>query len=218
MHDRRVNGKTLEFGNQGALFMSAMTWWYHDTRSIWSQPWGSAIGGPLKGTALTLIPAAVVPWATWLKENPHTTVVANDLDQRRGRITRGQSDFVIGVALQDAATAYDFRLAAGEKVINARIGEHPVVVFVDPETRGIEVYLRRPALPSQDNSGLSELVFELDESGRAVDVETGSVWDVDRGVAVEGPLRGAILQQIPWVSSFDWAWRDFFPHTSFYEG
>ena len=218
MHDRRVDGKTLKFGNQGALFMNAMTWWDHGTRSIWSQPWGSEIDGPLRGAALTLIPAAVVPWATWLKEHPKTTVVANDLDQGRGGITRGQDDFVIGVALKDLATAYDYSLAAGEQVINDRIGEYPVVVFVDAETRGIEVYLRLPVLPAQDIPVPSELVFRLDEGGRAVDVETGSVWDITRGVAVEGPLRGAILQQIPWVSSFDWAWRDFFPHTTFYEG
>ena len=206
------------FGNQGALFMSAMTWWDHETESVWSQPWGSAIDGPLSGAALTLIPASIVPWATWLKEHPQTTVVANDLDRTRGGVTRGQDDFVIGVALQDQATAYDFRLAASKRVINDRIGEYPVVVFVVPETRDIGVYLRRPALPAKDDSGPSELVFELDENGRTVDVETGSVWDVTRGVAVEGPLRGAILQQIPWVSSFDWAWRDFFPHTAFYEG
>ena len=218
MHDRRVDGKTLKFGNQGALFMSAMTWWDHGTQSIWSQPWGSAIDGPLSGTALTLIPAAVVPWATWLKQHPKTTVVANGLDQGRGGITRVQDDFVIGVALKDLATAYDFSLAASEQVINDRIGQYPVVVFVDAKARGIEVYLRRPVLPSQDIPGPSELVFKLDEGSRAVDVETRSVWDITRGVAVEGPLRGAILQQIPWVSSFDWAWRDFFPHTTFYEG
>ena len=72
VHDRRVDGETLTFGNQGALFMNAMTWWDHDTESVWSQPWGSAIRGPLEGTALTLIPASIVPWPTWLDEHPDT--------------------------------------------------------------------------------------------------------------------------------------------------
>ncbi len=81
MHDRRLNGETLTFGNQGALFMSAMTWWDHETESIWSQPWGSAIGGDLEGESLTLLPAEVVPWSTWLASHPDTTVLADE----RGR-------------------------------------------------------------------------------------------------------------------------------------
>ena len=40
VHRREVNGETLTFGVQGALFMNAMTWWDHTTGSIWSQPLG----------------------------------------------------------------------------------------------------------------------------------------------------------------------------------
>ena len=57
VHDRRIDGEAQIFGNQGALFMRAMTWWDHKTESIWSQPWGMAIDGPLEGTRLKLIPA-----------------------------------------------------------------------------------------------------------------------------------------------------------------
>jgi hypothetical protein len=64
VHDRRVNGETFVFGNQGALFQNAMTWWDHQTQSVWSQVWGQAIAGPLKGTTLELIPASIVPWRT----------------------------------------------------------------------------------------------------------------------------------------------------------
>ena len=45
-----------------------------------------------------------------------------------------------------------------------------------------------------------------------------SVWDTTRGVAVDGPLKGTLLQQLPYVTSFDWAWLDFFPHTEVYGG
>ena len=101
------------------------------------------------------------------------------------------------------------------RVINDKVGEHPVAVFVNSEPRDIKVYLRRVA----DGDGdVSELSFELDDEQRVVDTETGSVWDLARGVTVQGPLKGAVLQQIPYVSSYDWAWSDFFPHTTFYEG
>ena len=87
MHDRRLNGETLTFGNHGRLYKNAMTWWDHGTGSIWAQPWGTAILGPLKDTALTLIPASVVPWSTWLAEHPDSTVVTDDYDKIKALTT-----------------------------------------------------------------------------------------------------------------------------------
>ena len=209
-----MDGEALTFGNQGALFKNAMTWWDHETRSIWSQPWGTAISGELKGTALGLIPASVVPWSTWRAEHPDTTVVSNDLDRRLYVAITGRDDFVVGVALEQWATAYYYKQAADLRVINDRIGAHPVAVFVDSETRDIKVYLRRRAAGPVSSP---ELRFEIDGSGRVVDTQTASVWDTTRGVAIEGPLKGTALQQLPYITSFDWAWLDFFPHTTFYE-
>ena len=195
--------------------MRAMTWWDHKTENLWSQPWGTAIHGPMEGTALTLIPASIIPWSTWTQEHPETTVVLDGLDVDYFAVERGYDKFVIGVALEDAATACEYRMALELRVINDKVGEHPVAVFVSSEPRDIKVYLRRVADGDGDVSNLS---FELDDEERVIDMETGSVWDIARGVAVQGPLKGAVLQQIPYVSSYDWAWSDFFPHTTFYEG
>ena len=195
--------------------MRAMTWWDHTTESIWSQPWGTSIDGPMRGTALTLIPASVVPWKTWLEEHPDTTVVADDLDRNRLRIAESRDDFVIGVAIQEFATAYYYEEASDLRVINDKISEHPVVVFVDPASRDIKVYLRRAAT-NDNESETPVLTFEMNDKGQVVDVETSSLWNPSGGVAFEGELKGAILQQIPYVTSFDWAWEDFFPNTTFY--
>ena len=213
VHDRRVNGEVLTFGNQGALYMKAMTWWDRQTRSIWSQPWGTAISGPLEGTALTLIPSSVVPWATRVAEHPDTTVLMNILDRERVRVQVSRDDFVIGVALGDSATAYRYELASESRVINDRIGEHPVVLFVDPVTPDIKVFSRRPI---GGQSTASELSFRMNDAGFIVDRQTGSTWDAVSGVATEGPLEGVSLQQLPHTTAFDWAWQDFFPHTSFF--
>ena len=215
MHDRRVDGETLTFGNQGALYMSAMTWWDHKTNSVWSQPWGSALSGPLEGTALTLIPASIVPWKTWKDEHPDTTVLSNNLDNGRKFVHGVRNDFVIGVALENSAVAYEFTVASQEGVINDSVGEHPVAVIVDSDTRDVEVFLRR--VPVEGSERPFELTFALDSENRLRDVETGSVWSLAQGVAIDGELRGAPLQQVPWVSAFDWAWEDFFPHTTFYQ-
>lgn len=219
MHDRRLNGETLTFGNQGALYLNAMTWWDHSTESIWSQPWGTAIEGPLDGEALTLLPASIVPWNTWLQEHPDTTVLGNNdvaspTDDGNFSDERARDDFVIGVALQDSATAYDYRTASVIRVINDSIGGHPVAVFVDRDSRDIKVYLRR--IDSNDSES-PVLTFVLDDQGQIVDTETESVWSTTFGVASEGDLKGTVLQQIPYVTAFDWAWQDFFPHTTFYK-
>ena len=80
----------------------------------------------------------------------------------------------------------------------------------NPDTRSIHIFIAQ--LP-----GGSLLTFE-GNAEHMVDVQTGSVWDPARGLAVEGELTGQALREIPYVTSFDWAWRDFYPHTDFYSG
>ena len=97
--------------------MRAMTCWDHETESIWSQPWGMAIHGPLKGTRLRLIPARIVPWVTWLDDHPDTLVM-----EVEGRGFGGRESFseryVIGITLGEHAKAYAFEPASKEEVIN----------------------------------------------------------------------------------------------------
>ena len=58
--------------------MNAMTWYDHKTESIWSQPWGRAIYGELKGTELTLLPLQVTTWSSWKRDHPQTLAMVND--------------------------------------------------------------------------------------------------------------------------------------------
>lgn len=205
------------FGNEGALFMNAMTWWDHETLSVWSQPWGAAIEGELLGTQLTLVPFDLVPWSVWLERNPDTLVL---VDERANLSFVGQiphDKFVIGVSIGEDATGFYFRSTANARVVNEAIGSFPVAVFADGETREIDVFLRRPEGEKAKSADVPvELTFEVDSDGTVTDVETGSVWDIRLGVATGGPLRGVLLQRAPFVSAFDWAWRDFFPQTDFW--
>lgn len=194
--------------------MGAMTWWDHKTLSVWSQPWGTAIKGPLKGTALTLLPVSLEPWSTWLQKHPDTTVLDNRrYGGRRYPAARPSDAFVIGVALEEHATAYYFTDLVREGVVNDRIGPYPVAVFADGRSRDVAVFLRRP---SGQGDLPDTLTFQVSPDGVVTDVETGSQWDITGGVAVEGSLRGATLLRLPYISAYDWAWADFYPHTRFY--
>ena len=64
--------------------------------------------------------------------------------------------------------------------------------------------------------GGRDLEFILREE-RLTDTETQSTWDQATGNATQGPLRGEVLRRVPYITSFDWAWEDFYPHSDFYE-
>jgi hypothetical protein len=205
VHDRRIDGVTHTFGNAGSLFMNAMTWYDHETNSIWSQPWGRAIRGDYKGVQLNLLPFQLTTWANWKEAHPDTQVMADDLN-RIGRSRQGfQPDFVIGLVLGENARAYYYQDAIDIGAINDMLGEVPVVVWASDEI--YNVYIRQ--VDGQT------LTFRS-EGESLIDLETGSVWDVVRGLAVSGPLEGSSLRAVPSLSSFDWAWEDFYPDSSFY--
>jgi hypothetical protein len=223
VHDRRIEGVEYTFGNEGVLFKSAMTWWDWETHSIWSQPWGAAIIGELTGTRLTLLPYELVPWQSWLERHPDTKVL---IDERANLNFTGNAPidhFVIGVSLAEAATGFYFASSALEGVVNETVGDFPVAVFADKESRVIHVFLRTPQPGPNGSPELpDQLTFEQVESAdssntkHVKDVETGSTWDIEAGVATAGELKGALLQRAPYVSSYYWAWEDFNPHTQFW--
>jgi hypothetical protein len=194
------------FGNAGGLYMNAMTWWDHETGSIWAQPVGKALAGPLVDTELTLLLLFITTWGNWKDTYPETLVMVNDLD-RMGFQRQGFSeDFVIGLLLGNHAKAYPFTAVQMSGLLNDSLGEYPLLIWAsDGDYRA---YLR------QVEEAVLEFVLV---DGDVIDLETGSTWDVQIGLAVDGPLKGRSLSPIPSLTSYDWAWKDFYPDTEIYE-
>ncbi len=210
MHDRRFESQTLVFGNQGALYKTAMTWFDHTTGSIWSQPIGRALVGELRGAALTQIPSTLDTWAGFRARHPDALVLSNGLSGPRLVLATPRENWVIGLALGDAAAAVDFSHARAAGLVQLTVGNEPVLVWVDAATGTVRAYLRRVANRALD--------FEPAGDGSLRDRETGSLWSAANGLALSGPLTGQALSPVPWTSSFDWAWRDFYPQSTFIEG
>lgn len=184
-----------------------MTWWDHETESLWVQLSGEAVDGPLRGSKLNLLPMRITPWKTWTAQHPDTLVL-----DAGGRFSfqpdgASYSGFVIGITLGDHAKAYPFDVASEKRVINDWIGDNPILVYADPDTRGIYSYLRKA------NDEI--LTFEMRE-GLLVDIETGSVWEPSRGFAKEGELEEQVLLEIPYLTAFPWSWLDFNPGSEIY--
>lgn len=191
--------------------MNAMTWYDHTTGSVWSQVWGQAIAGPLKGTTLSLIPASIVPWGTWKAEHPGTLAMTNDKTGVFNRKERPRDSWVIGVVIGKHSKAFYFRALTREGVVNDFVGPYPVTVYADADTRNVHVYLRQV-----DNR---EITLKLDESGQyLVDaLHPQDAWSVARGLYRGNPSGKQPLLSVPYISSFDWAWLDFHPDSEFFE-
>jgi len=205
VHDRRIDGETHIFGNAGSLFMNAMTWYDHETQSIWSQPWGRALDGDLKGVELFLLPSQITTWASWKDEHPDTLAMISDL-ARVGSRQRFDPDFVIGLLLAENAKAYYYRDVAGRAIVNDMLGDIPIFIWAGDNN--FHAYTRQ--IDEQT------LTFEI-RGDELIDSETGSTWDLSLGLATEGPLKGKSLQPVPSSSAYDWAWRDFYPESDFYK-
>lgn len=199
VHRRVVDGSEIVLGNQGALYKSAMTWWDHDTGSVWSQPLGKAILGPRKGERLKLLPSALTDWATWKEQHPNT----HALDFEAGSAGYSLESLIIAVELEDDAVGYPVAEVRDEGgLINDTIAGVPVAVYVDRHAGQWTVFSRR--LDDRDVTlGI--------RNGRLVDDATGTVWDPVRGHALEGPLKGETLDQLPAFTAFPANFDDFFP-------
>ena len=186
--------------------MNAMTWWDHETNSVWSQPWGRSIEGTYRGVELFLLPSEVTTWANWKAAHPDSQAMINDVDRLGFSRRQGfNPDFVLGLLLSGKSKAYYFGDVADQGVVNDEFAGVPIVVWASDT--GLSAYVRQ--------AGDQQLTFELRDD-QVFDVETGSRWDLSRGVAVEGELSGEGLQGVPGSSSYDWAWRDFYPDSEFY--
>jgi len=200
VHRREVGGKEVVFGNQGALWGNAMTWWDHDTGSIWSQPLGEAIMGSRKGETLELLPSTLTTWGAWRDAHPDTLVM-NSPNWRAGVAL---DDTVIVVQFGSDAAAYpvvDLRRAG---VANDNVGGLDIAVVIDPADPNRWAVFSRVL---DDRTVLLEI-----RDGRLVDIETGTVWDPVRGIGLEGPLQGEVLGLLPGVPAFEKDVDTFWPN------
>lgn len=139
VHERPVDetGKALVFGNQGALYQGAMTWYDHDSGSVWSQPLGMAIAGPSAGRTLPLLPSQLTTWREWRAAHPDTLalVITEPAPPFRGR--RPGPEHVVGVVVGDTAVAWPYERAASGEAIEGNAGEAAITLWLDDATGGI---------------------------------------------------------------------------------
>jgi hypothetical protein len=204
VHRREYEGRELVFGNQGALWGNAMTWWDHDTGTVWSQPLGEAIVGPRKGATVELLPSTLTTWGAWLDAHPDT--LALDAPTSYAGVTLDRVAIV--VELGEDAVAYPVETLRSAGVANDVLAGAPIAVVIDPTSDD------RWAVFSRQ---LDDLVVTLEISGgRLRDLETGTEWDPVRGLAQSGELAGQVLALLPGVPAYERDVATFWPQAVFW--
>ena len=185
-----ADGETLVFGNQGALWQNAMTWWDHSTGSVWSQPLGEAIAGPLKGATLELLPSQFTTWGAWRDEYPNTLAL-----EAAGSATGFDlKDFLIVVDFADDARGYAVSDLRRIGVANDVVAGVPLAVVSDPSEP------ERWAVFARELDGVT-FDFEMVD-GLLTDGATGSTFDPVTGRGLSGPTTDRLLHRLPALTSF----------------
>jgi len=204
VHRRDLNGEVLVFGNQGALWGNAMTWFDHDTGSVWSQPLGEAIVGERKGQTLELMASQLTSWETWRQDHPATL----GLDAPAGPSRFDIDALSIVVDFKDEVGVYSVPALKVWGPANDVVAGVPVAVVVDPNRNDRwKVFHRRVG---------DALLTLATVDGVLTDVETGTRWDPATGRALEGSLRGEILDSLAGFTSLDADARTFWPDAKYW--
>ena len=200
VHRRVIDGREVVFGVQGALLGNAMTFWDHDSGSVWSQPTGEAVAGPRKGQRLETLPVSFTTWEAWQEAHPGTLA----LDVSAGVTGFELEKMAIVLDLAGDTVGFRYLDVVEVGVVNEVVADLEVAVVVGPDDEDRwETFARR----------LDDRILTLAiENGALIDRETGTVWDPVRGLGVSGPLAGESLGVLPgftiFPADFDTFWPD----------
>lgn len=195
VHRREIDGRPVVFGNQGDLWMNAMTWFDHDTGSVWSQPTGEAILGPLTGTSLELLPSTLSTWGDWTERFPNTLALEASSRDNRFSIEL----MAVAVVVGEDSVAIPFVDLREREFLSTELSGEPILVVADPELDRWAAYSRLV-----DGEPLDLVVV----GAEIIDLASGDRWSA----ALGAPLSGqAPLDRVPSFSSFGSDYRQFYP-------
>ena len=230
---RIVKDKELTFGVSGYLLDNNLVMYDHRTNTLWSQLLAQAVKGAYRPERLNLFPSVMTSWGAWKERYPQTRVLSAErlglladevIDPYVGYYSSGiagltgqedaatalnPKELVVGLIAGEFARAYPFSEVRNLGLINDTLGETPLLLALDDGLEAAVVYRREV--------GGQELTFSAtQENGILRDDETGSLWQLSTGQAVEGPLEGERLPRLAAPLVFWFAWSDFQPNGDVY--
>jgi Protein of unknown function (DUF3179) len=227
-----IDGRTLDLGVSGLLFANNLVMYDRLTDEVYGPQLavaGSCQG--FRGSSLTLMPMQEMSWGRWKELYPDTKVVSGDTGFARNYRnypygnydninstdllfgmpvddSRPIKERVLAIRSGDAGRGYPYgelALVGPRAAVNEVVSGIPTVVFY-------EVINGQAALAFDARVNGQTLTFEVDSTGAWVDLETGSIWELD-GTAIAGPMVGERLRTREDAYTVFWfAWRHFQPN------
>jgi Protein of unknown function (DUF3179) len=193
--DRRVDGRTLEFGTTGNLRSSDLVMYDRQTESWWQQFGGRALVGELTGEMLEQVPARVVAWREFKEDHPDGKVLSRETghSRRYGENPYTGYDDVDSPPFFPTTNSDDKRLRPKERVVFIERGGDAVVVPFSTLQRQRQVRVEvggRPLVVRWRTGVASSL-----DSGRVAegrDVGGAEVREGERLVAFDEPFWFAV--------------------------
>jgi hypothetical protein len=200
--DRRVDGRTLDFGTTGNLRNSDLVMYDRQTESWWQQFGGAGLVGRYAGARLDVIPSRIVAWRQFRREHPSGLVLSRDTGHSR---PYGDNPYQGYDALQSgpifpSTHAGDDRLSPKERVVFVERGRDAVAVPFSTlaERRILRVEVGRHRLVIRWRSGVaSALDSPIIAFGR--DVGSAEVRENGRLVEFDQPFWFAVAAFRPGV-------------------
>ena len=192
------------------------------TNSRWSQLFGNAVSGSMKGEQLVKLPSTMTTWAKWKALHPNTTVYVKrsipynqrftqETFEKIARMEDGpirSNDLVVGLEGHVSSRAYLVRRLAKNRLVNDMIEGQPIAVYLSEDLTTARVLDRKVEGKT--------LTLEITDSNRLQDRETGSAWDPLTGEAISGPMKGKKLEPLVSTYSLWFAWKKYRPDTEIY--
>lgn len=226
VYDRTVGSRTLTFGVSGMLFRDALVMFDRETDTLWTHVDGSAIQGPMAGRALAPVAAVHATWKQWKTLYPNSLVLKkrgefrspyesyNRSSSKLGIFGRRNVDTrlpgkkrVLGIRTDTAAMVFPIDDVRKARIVQTEVGSLPVVLVAADADLPVAAYDRRV------NDEARTFILAETRSAALRDVETGTVWRLSDGIAVEGPSTGAQLTRVVAHPAFWFGWRGYFPHS-----
>ncbi len=200
--DRRVGGRTLDFGVSGNLRNSDLVMYDRRTESWWQQFGGEAIVGRYTGTRLRQLPTRIVSWAEFRRRHPAELVLSRQTGYERpyGRNPYVGYDDVSKPPFFGAAHATDRRLAPKQRVVFLERGRDAVAIALPTlaKRRTVAVTVGGHALVIRFTGAVaSALDQDVIASGR--EVGSAQVTENGKPVAFAEPFWFAVAAFRPHV-------------------
>lgn len=239
--DRRLDGRTLDFGTTGNLRYSDLVMWDRQTESWWQQLSAEAVVGDLAGTRLEVLPSQTLSWKDFRTSYPDGDVLSRDtgadrpygdnpyegydIEDTQPFLFDGETDDRLPAKERVAAVFAEpteaavvpFSRLAREPAVNAEVGGIPVVVLYKP---GVVSPLDDRSISDSRDVGTAA-AFDRRLDGRSLELQpAGDGRFKDRatgstwditGRAIAGRLKGERLEPVRHDEQFWFALAAFLP-------